>query len=216
MLRSGDSWGTPTDRSADLVVRGSDAELAAVLVHQERPLVAWFPTPESDLARSIGLGGAGPSGTGFAGPMDLVRSSAGDAVNAIIWGTPPQRLWWGSPAELVHITVNNRLVWEAPATSVVIANGDFVHGQPIAPRAHPGDGVLDLIIVGVPRHQRRLFRTRLRMGEHLGHPGIRSARGHKVVLKSGRTAPVWLDGIRAESSADLEAHLESDRWAVLL
>lgn len=216
MLRFGERWEAQAEHPPDLTVHGGDAELANAIVSHDHPLIAWGPTPNSDLARSIGASGSAPGTSGLAGSMDLLRSNFGCAANAIVWGTDPGRVRWGSPAREVRLTLDDREVWNARATTVVIASGEFVQGRPVAPRAHPGDGALDLIIFGVRRHQRRALRIRLRTGDHLPHPDIRTARGHRVVLDGAQDGPLRIDGVPSGRTDHLEVHIESDRWAVLL
>ncbi len=55
-------------------------------------------------------------------------------------GTPPDRLRWSSPAIDLEVQLDGTAWFTGPATTVVIATGQFLRGLDVAPRGHPGDG----------------------------------------------------------------------------
>ena len=50
----------------------------------------------------------------------------------------------GTGRERLLVTVDGRTVHDGPATSVVVANGQFSGTADLAPRGHPGDGRLEV------------------------------------------------------------------------
>ena len=217
MLRSGDPWGIPTDEAPDLTITGTDADLAAAVAGcPAPPLVAWTPTTDSDLARAVGRAPGTDPSAGTAGSMDSLATDLGPALNALVWGASPARLSWWDRAVRVRATLDGRCIWQGRATTVVVANGEFVDGVPIAPKAHPGDGLLDVVVVGLTRGPRRRFRERLRLGDHLPHPGITTGRGRTLHLVADRPLPVHLDLVAGPSRSELTVRIESDSWRVLL
>ncbi|MGH9034531.1 MAG: diacylglycerol/lipid kinase family protein [Acidimicrobiia bacterium] len=194
MIRKGEEWGAPAgDSPPDLEVAGGDADLAAALVGTgPDPLVRFSPSPESDLARAVGLEGQVP-GT-MAVPVDLLRlGDGGVAVNAVVVGVPPDRLgWWHRPVPVEVVVDGTALT--ARATTVVIATGQFLRGFDVSPRGHPGDGWCEVQVYALAPGQRRPMRARLRSGSHLPHPGIMTRRGRSVVVRCGRAVRVEVDG----------------------
>lgn len=201
MIRKGEEWGAPAgDSPPDLEVAGEDAALAAALAGAGAdPLVRFSPSPDSDLARAVGLAGEGTGGLVL--PLDLLRlGSGGVAVNAVVVGVPPDRLqWWHRPFA-VEVEVDGT-AFTARATSVVIATGQFLRGVDVSPRGHPGDGWCEVQVYALAPGQRRPMRSRLRSGSHLPHPGITTRRGRSVSVRCGRAVPVEVDGKNAVKEA---------------
>ncbi len=201
MIRKGEEWGARAGGAEpDLEVAGDDAALAAALAGAgPDPLVRFLPSADSDLARAVGLSGEG-SGQ-LALPVDLLRLADGElAVNAVVVGVPPDRLrWWHRPFP-VEVVVDGTAL-SLRATTVVIANGQFLRGFDVVPRGHPGDGWCEVQVYAVPAGQRGPMRARLRSGGHLPHPGITVRRGRSVVVRCGRGIRVEVDGKAAVRGA---------------
>lgn len=198
-------------------LEGSDAELAArISGASDHPVVRWIPTEPTDLGRSVGRApGVAPEGA-LVAPMDVIVSDVGLAVNALVWGSDPATVGRWTRMRPVTVTIDDRVRWSAPACSVVIANGEFVHGMPIAPKAHPGDGRLDVVVIAVAASQRRVFRARLAHGDHLPHPRIAVLRGRTIRIAGSHAQPVVTDGVTRGRYKALAAHSESDRWRLIL
>jgi diacylglycerol kinase family enzyme len=85
----------------------------------------------------------------------------------------------------------------------------------VAPRSHPGDGLLDVLEVeaGFGAGDRWKAWRRLRSGTHVPHPGIAVRRVPAVQLDvGGRT--VLLDGVRVEPAEALSIRLRPDALRV--
>jgi hypothetical protein len=194
VIRKGEDWGTPAGGAPpDLEVAGDDAALAEALVGAGGdPLVRFSPSPASDLARAVGLSG-GSSGA-LAVPVDALRVGSSLAVNAVVVGVPPDVLrWWHRPVPF-EVLVDGSPVPLSGATTVVVANGQFLRGFDVSPRGHPGDGWCEVQAYAVPPGQRRQLRARLSSGTHVPHPGITARRARSVVVRCGREVPVEVDG----------------------
>src|SRR5690349_14623575 len=136
MIRPGEEWGGATRDPPELEVRGTDADLARSNI--DGRLVRFDPAPDSDLARAIGL--EADVVRGLALPLDLLAlGPAGRAVNMAVVGTPPDRLTRRAREFAARVEIDGRLAHDAPATTVVVAIGEFLRGHDVVPRGHPGD-----------------------------------------------------------------------------
>jgi hypothetical protein len=183
MIRPGEPWGSPASSPPDLVVDGDDAALAAAVAAAPGALVAFRPGPGSDLARAVGLRAGAeaaapiPVGPATEVPVDAVRIEGdGLACNAVVLGTPPDRLRWARAASTVEVEVDGQPWFAGSATTVVIANGQFLRGADLVPRGHPGDGRMEIQVYELRRRERKAMRRRLATGAHVPHPRIRSPR----------------------------------------
>lgn len=70
--------------------------------------------------------------------------------------------------------------------NVVLGNGRYVaHGLPIAPRANPSDGLLDLILISKrPKTEMVLLATQILLGKHLSSDAVIFRRARKVSISS--------------------------------
>ena len=191
----------------DAPVRGNDVGSAVEpmeppSVMPPSPMVRFHPEG-SDLARSVGLAelraGAVRAGHGSTGgahdhppargvelPIDAIASDLGAAMNCVILGVLPTRLRPYHRRRPVKVRVDGQELFSGPATTVVIANGQFVEGADLVPRGHPGDGRLEIQVYALAPRERAPMRRRLPTGSHLPHP--------RIIATSGRVIEV--DGLR--------------------
>jgi YegS C-terminal NAD kinase beta sandwich-like domain len=202
-LRHGEPWGHTATSPPDIEVEGDDTDLVATAVSRPAALVRFRPTPRSDLARALGLGSDGSGATEVAidalaidpddSAVDPVRAL--DAVNAVVLGPPPDRLRWTARAADITVRVDGRAWFSGSATTVVVANGQFLRGADLVPRGHPGDGWAEVQVYALGRRARRGMRRRLPSGTHLPHPDVRAGRARRVEIEvRGRRLPVEVDG----------------------
>jgi diacylglycerol kinase family enzyme len=109
----------------------------------------------------------------------------------VVLGRPPERAW--ARPRRCSVEVDGRRAWEGAASTVVIANGEYLRGLDLVPRGHPGDGRLEVQVHAVRGRQRRALRARLRTGTHLPHPDVRVAQGRSVRVRWDRPMPVEVD-----------------------
>jgi YegS C-terminal NAD kinase beta sandwich-like domain len=204
-LRPGEPWGHAASGPPDVEVAGDDADLVAAAASHPGALVRFRPSPRSDLARALGLGSDGAGTTEVAIDalaIDLDDDVVGavnpvDAVNVVVLGPPPDRLRWTARASHVTVRVDGRAWFSGRATTVVVANGQFLRGADIVPRGHPGDGSAEVQVYALARRARRGMRRRLPTGTHVPHPDVRSGRARRVEVEvAGPRLPVEVDGRR--------------------
>jgi hypothetical protein len=203
-MKPGEAWGEPVSEGPDLEVCGTDADLAAVLDTHQGALVRFRAAPGSDLARALGLSATGAAG-GLAAAIDALQvEPGGPAVNGVVVGTPPARLGFLSPSSRVRVLVNGRELVTGPATTVVVASGQFFDGLDVVPRGHPGDGRIEIQVYSLRRGERRAMRARLPQGAHLPHPRITTASGRDVEIHvEGGRMPLTIDGVDRGPVSDL-------------
>jgi hypothetical protein len=216
-ISKGHPWGERTDGPADLTVTGGDVDLADAL-RGSAPgvLVAFVPSPASDLARAVGLTATTPR-QGLALAMDALELADGTlAVNAVVLGAPPDRLTAFRRGTEVVLRLDGRVETIEAATTVVVATGQWLRGVDLVPRGHPGDGRAEVQAYRLPRTQRRAMRARLPTGTHLPHPGIVTRSAVAVEVDAARPMPLEVDGRALPGSATLRAVLVPARYRLLI
>jgi hypothetical protein len=207
-VRPGEPWGEPASGREDLEVAGADADLAGVVETHPGALVRFRPGRSSDLARAVGLDPhAEPSG--WAAPIDALRLTpaaglpAAHAVNAVLLGRDLRRRSRGVRTTPVQVRVDGRDVVSGPATTVVIASGQFLHGLDVVPRGHPGDGRIEVQVYALRFREWPKMRDRLPNGTHVPHPHIMTASGREVSVRvEGAGFPIAVDGVHANRPVD--------------
>ena len=195
---------------------GDDAALAAAAGRHRGELIRFVPKPSSDIARALGLSIEGPVGATEI-PLDALELDDGTTVsNAAVVGVPPDRLGRRRRRRPVRVEVDGRVVFDGPATSVVVATGQFVRGADLVPRGHPGDGRLEVQVYALDPGQRAPMRRRLVVGTHVPHPGITEASGRQVVVVTQRPWPLELDAHRAEHRSRLSLSVVPGAYRLLV
>lgn len=209
MIERGKPWEQPSaDPIPPPLVRGSDHDLAHAVAAGGREL-RFEPIGPSDLARALGLdptrAGGGAASTV---DVDLVHVGEGEvAVNSVVLGVAPHELRrWHRPRPM-KIEVDGRPLDVERATTMVLVNGGWLEGFDVAPRAHPGDGRLDLQVYAVPGRERRELRRRLATASHLPHPAIVERRVRVVTVECDEPRPCAIDGRAGDPRTRLEIEI---------
>ncbi|MBS3943708.1 MAG: diacylglycerol kinase family lipid kinase [Dethiobacter sp.] len=113
---------------------------------------------------------------------------------SFLWGTVVSLLLYQN--QPMTISVDGKLICDAPVTFVVVGNGRyFGGGMFIAPPAEMDDGWFEVIILNNLSKAALLANLpKVYRGTHLGHPKITSLRGRKVEIESLGSALLNLDG----------------------
>jgi putative lipid kinase YegS-like protein len=183
-VRKGEPWGTVGPVPPGLVIVRTDRELFD-LVNARRAADQAVPPIGllgGDLCRA--LGGTGQEER-FAGdvpilPVDLVRLEIGSRT---VWASAHviARRWWGWRGELV-----------------AVMNGQYAGRADVAPRAHPGDGQVDVVTVAGAMDARARWQAwrRLATGTHVPHASITARRTRALTIELPARTPVTADGRR--------------------
>jgi hypothetical protein len=198
-LRHGQPWGRAAAGPPDVEVAGDDADLAEAAARQPDALVRFRPSTQSDIARALGLSPDGTGTTEVALDTLVLRGmSEGEvmtAVNAVVVGWPPDRLRGTARSTQITVIVDGRTWYEGPATTIVVASGQFLRDADLVPRGHPGDGWAEVQVYALTPHERRAMRHRLATGTHVPHPSIHTTRARAVEVEvAGKPLRVEVDG----------------------
>jgi len=99
---------------------------------------------------------------------------------------------------------------------LIVANAAFLGPWNIAPRAHPGDGLLDVLdTTALSVSDRWAARRRMGNGTHIPHPAITVRRPTAAQYQFERALPVRLDGRLVGPARSLSVRVEPaavDLW----
>ncbi len=202
-VRRGEPWGTTGPLPADGVVVRTDAEARAVVEAARR--AGEEPPPlgllGGDLCRTLG------------GRGDEARLHTDEAARAVVdlgCVLVDGRQFW-----FVAQLVARRSWWHGPV--VVAANAQWLGRWDVAPRSHPGDGKLDVVVADLSLRDRTKAWRRLPQGTHVPHPGITERQVAATQLDLDPPCPVWLDGTKvADRARTLSVRVEPDAVAVVV
>jgi len=195
-IAKGEAWGMPHDGEPPANVAESDAELARYVfgrLESDRPPVAGVVA--GDLAATIGLGVEATSGSApgagsarvqdrpvIAYPVDLGIVELGSKAGQ------PQRT-----VPFVANVIGRRRPWSWP--ELIVMNAQLAAGRRFGPRAHPNDGLLDVITGALPWRQGREAMRRSLTASHLPHPGLEVLRTREFETTVDSPLDIRVDGI---------------------
>jgi hypothetical protein len=202
MIERGSDWGSAGPLPADGVLVRTDAEAREVITEARR---SGREVPPLGL-----LGG------------DLCRTLGGRGDEERLGSTDASRL----EVDLGSVLIDGRLHWFA---AHLVARRSWWRGRlfgafnaqwlgdwDVAPRAHPGDGLLEIVEVTMSVADRVKARRRLSSGTHVPHPGIRIRREHAVQIDLEAGQRVWLDGEPVGDARNLSLRVEPDALRVVV
>lgn len=183
-IRRGEAWEEPLATGTEVVVVDGDAAAAAVI---ERSLGSAADPPTihitaGDVSRS--LGGA------------LAVEDPGDRLRCRMDAVLVQRVdgAGGPDAVAVGHVVARRPWWIGRFT--VVMNTTHLGEMNLGPRAHPGDGRLDVTEGRLRPVERWQARRRAPSGSHVPHPALDTRRVRSEEVRVPRGASVYVDGRR--------------------
>jgi hypothetical protein len=200
-IRPGDAWGSAVEPPLDAVVAVDDAGVIEALA--AGPVVV----RGGDLWRT--LGGAGPATPAGSSvlrlPVDLVEVRLDDRPAVLACAhVVATRPWW-------------RGGWlRGPVVAVM--NAEFVGDLDVAPRGHPNDGRVEVVVVdrSMSLRDRLGARRRLATATHVPHPDIEVRSQRTARIEFGERLVVRIDGRRAATASRVELTVCADAAAVHL
>jgi hypothetical protein len=183
------------------VVVSSDAEARAVVEEARR---GSRPVPAlglvgGDLCRTLG-------GTGDRERLvsEAAVSFAVDLGAVVADGT---RHWF-----VAHLVARSR-TW---TRLLVAANAQWMDGWNVAPRAHPGDGLVDVFDATLRLGDLAKIRRRLPRGAHLPHPRVSERRVAVDQVTFSHPLHLRLDGVPLGRVRSLQISVEPDALIVVV
>jgi diacylglycerol kinase family enzyme len=152
-------------------------------------------------------------------PVDGLRLEVAPrlAINAVVLGAAPDRVRWWSRDVSIEVVLDGRERFRGRATTVLVANGQYLRGADIVPRGHPGDGRAEVQVYALSRGERRAMRRRLAQGAHVPHPRIRELSGRRIEVRvAGRGLPLEVDGVGRGRHRELTVEVVPETVRVLL
>jgi hypothetical protein len=131
---------------------------------------------------------------------DLCRTVGGPGERARLFDGRGVRL----PVDVVRVEIDDRTSWFVAhlvahrrgwrGEAAVAMNAEWLGDWKLGPRAHPGDGLVDVTVGGLGWRDRWRASRRARHGDHLPHPRLAVTRSATAEVSFSRPTPVWVDG----------------------
>ncbi len=104
--------------------------------------------------------------------------------------------------------------WRGPLAAIM--NVDHIGRWDVAPRAHPGDGRLDVVEVAASMGWRARWQARRRLptGTHVPHPDITVRRLARIELAFDQPREIVVDGVRRGTARRVTVTVEPDAATV--
>lgn len=200
-IRRGEDWGRPATLPENAVLVSSDAEARSAVETARR---RGSPPPPlallgGDLCRTLGGGGQAEQ------LRSDPRSFACDLGSALLDG----RIFWF----VAHLAA--RRSW-LRGKAVAAMNAAFLGNWNLAPKGHPGDGLLEMLEVSMSTSERLKAWPRLRSGSHLPHRDIKTSRVKSFACTFPKPTPVLLDGQHAADAVNVLVRVEPDALEVFV
>jgi hypothetical protein len=199
-IEKGEDWGRRGRLPDDAPVVSTDREILPAAARSTRrpPIVG---LAGGDLHRTVGgPGAASRLGTDetYHLPIDVGIARLDGVEHRFVAHLVARRSWWYGPV-------------------LVVANAQFIGEWNVAPRAHPGDGLLDALLVEeMSVRDRWAARGRLRSGTHVPHPAITVRRRPPHSWTFTRPLDVYLDGRRVTRATRIEVDVDPDALVVVV
>ena len=200
-IEKGRDWGEPGDLPAGARVVRSDRELRAAVEAHAGPGSPIVGLAGGDLHATVGGPGArsrlAVGGTMHL-PIDVARVELDGEHHRFVAHLVGHRGWWWGPV-------------------LIVANAQYVGPWNVAPRAHPGDGLLDALLVERMSVRDRLgARRRARTGSHVPHPSISVRRRGAHEWTFDRPLRIRLDGEDVGRARHIAVEVEPDAAIVVV
>ena len=186
VIKRGEDWGHRVLHPDDLLVFENDVHANEYLTKQFQSSLPnqSIAILNSNIARSLGMNGSDLS-------VEKMLKTSFDAIEVEISDCDDQIS--------CEIFLGNALIrnsWRRGAITGVF-NTSFIAGRDWAPRAHPNDGKLDVLLIDEAMSLRqRITAYRLsRSGSHLPHPHLKYLQSQSYVASDPETAILTVDSV---------------------
>ncbi len=201
-VRRGEPWGATGRAPAGLVTARSNRELSEIVneARQAGRAVPAVALRGGDLWRAVG---------GVEDPHRFDGEVAILPVDLLLVEVDGRRIWAAA-----HVIARRGRGWRGPVAAAM--NGQYAGRRDVAPRAHPGDGLVDVVQVDPAMTVRERWQAwrRLPLGAHVPHARISTRRVPATVIELPETLAVAADGQRVGRARRLSITVEPDALTV--
>lgn len=171
-IAKGEEWGQAGKLPAGAPVASSDTEAASLVGTVEA-----IGLSSGDLARTLGIRSPyDPATPKHLVPIDAVRVALDEGPDHVA---------------IAHVVIGDI---RRNRQSTTIMNAAFIGVRNIAPRAHPGDGKLDVVHLDLGLGDRLKAWKRMVSGSHVPHPAIAIRKRSEGLVELDRPRRVYIDG----------------------
>ena len=199
MITRGELWGVPTTRTQTDVVVNGDLELASSSTDNRLILNG------GDIAHSLGDPQAPAIGASCTEvPIDALR-----LVITLTNGSTVSRI------AASHVMIGHWL----RGRLICVSNSGFIGTKNVSPRAHPNDGLFDVMTLHSSMAIQQRFRARQKsfLGTHAPHPLVETSRARTIEFAStSRSENLCVDGCRIRSWTAIQIEIVPDYWRLLV
>lgn len=201
-IEKGKEWGTSCVVPADLIRANSDRHLAHMPQHTVCSLVA------GDLWHALGQPEIkSPHETGTLVSIDAIGvriTSHSNTKNVRAASSVEIGKWWS--------------IRQPQNRYVTITNSGYVRSQNLTPRAHPNDGLLDMMIADehMTLMQRMMASRRARSGSHIPHPQIHVSRVTECSFTQQSNELLCIDGFAIRDWTEMSITILPDFWQIII
>lgn len=204
-IEKGREWGSSVLVPPNVIRASSDAELAT---NQQGSLCI---VTAGDLWRTLGEPTIRHEG-------DVATAVSIDALEVTVNTTSDAFVLLASSSVQIGNLLSLSSAWRH-RRFVVLTNCGLINDANVAPRAHPNDGVFDVVTFSGNMNfkQRLLSRQRLRTGTHLPHPHISVSRNTTFQTSRAHAHEVLsVDGITVKNWLSVSVRILPDFWRVII
>jgi hypothetical protein len=211
MIQPGQDWGEPAPAGERVIeVDGDDAALAAAVEEHPGGLFV-LQSGAAEIGRAVGAGAAASTML----TLDaLVVDDEDLAVNMVVLGTLPPHRW--TRTVVLDVLVDDKEWFSGPASTAVVATGEFRNGSDVVPRGHPGDGRAEVQVYALRPPERGQLAPRMQTGAHVPHPRIAQRSGRKIEIFSDRPLALEIDGVRLGRATHLTVEVRPGAYRLLV
>jgi hypothetical protein len=203
VIEPGRDWAEPGSLSPDEVTVASNAELSAWLATRRDKAegIGRVGVVGGDLARTVGIGPANDPRRPWS---DDARTYSADLCEALVDGR--------RCAFACHLVASAPRSWRRGRRFTVIANTPWWGAYNVAPKAHPNDGLLDVVEFDLGAREWRPVRARLASGSFLPHPRIRMRRDSAYSVEWSEPRSIVIDDVAIGRARRIAVRVQPDAW----
>ncbi len=203
-IKRGEEWGTPFTAPSVVTHLGSDADIATMEAGETMIVTG------GDLYETLGC-------PAIAAPGSTCTLVSVDALQCEVF-LPDGTVVIQRVASCIEIGFFRPRLGRQHRY-VCVSNAGLVKGRNLLPRAHPNDGVMDVLEVAssMTIRNRLVANKKAETGTHIPHPNITTARGTMFEFENlGESEDLQLDHTKIPSWVKIRVSVLPDYWNIVV